>query len=313
MAKHVYLPSLPQNTIQLRLGTRGSRLALWQANKVTDELTALGYDVEIQIIKTQGDKIQDLSFDKLEGKGFFTKEIEDALLSGEIDFAVHSMKDLPTQQPAGLMLAALSERADPRDSLLLLKDKVISEQPLKLKEKLVIGTSSARRKANVKALLPTVELKDIRGNVPTRIQKLRDGIFDGILLAKAGLDRLELDVTDLVVYHFEPSEFVPAPAQGVLAYQCRVGDKEVIKALRKIHSFESSDCTNVERRVLQMMDGGCHLPLGVYCKKDQLGYYHAAACFSRDLNTTLQKVTLSQSTNHKMAEKMYASLMNEVS
>lgn len=294
----------------MKLGTRGSRLALWQANKVTAELTHLGYEVEIQIIKTQGDKVQDLSFDKLEGKGFFTKEIEDALLAGEIDFAVHSMKDLPTQQPDGLMLSALSERADPRDTLLLLKDKVQSERPLQLKERLVIGTSSARRKANMLSLFPDIELKDIRGNVPTRIMKLRDGLFDGILLAKAGLDRLELDVSDLVVFHFEPTEFVPAPAQGVLAYQCRVDDKEIIKALRKIHSFESSDCTNVERRVLQMMDGGCHLPLGVYCKKDKLGYYHASACFSKDLETPLHSVTLSQSTNHKMAEKIFESLKN---
>lgn len=310
--KHVYLPSFTQNSVQLRLGTRGSRLALWQANQVSNELSALGYEVDIQIIKTQGDKIQDLSFDKLEGKGFFTKEIEDALLSGEVDFAVHSMKDLPTQQPEGLMLAALSERADPRDTLLLLKDSVTSESPLQIKENLLIGTSSARRKANIKALLPGIDLKDIRGNVPTRIQKLRDGLFGGILLAKAGLDRLELDVSDLVVVHFEPTEFVPAPAQGVLAYQCRVGDKEVIKALRKIHSFDSSDCTNVERRVLQMMDGGCHLPLGVYCRKDQLGYYHAAASFSNDVETALQSVKLSQSTNHKMAEKIYESLVKTI-
>lgn len=302
---------ISQNPIHLKLGTRGSRLALWQANKVTAELTALGYELDIQVIKTQGDKIQDLSFDKLEGKGFFTKEIEDALLSGEIDFAVHSMKDLPTQQPSGLMLAALSERADPRDTLLLLKDKIHSQTPLKLKDRLTIGTSSARRKANMLSLFPDVQLKDIRGNVPTRIQKLRDGQFDGILLAKAGLDRLELDVSDLVVFHFEPTEFVPAPAQGVLAYQCRLGDNEVIKALRKIHSFESSDCTNVERRVLQMMDGGCHLPLGVYCKKDKLGYYHASACFSKDLETPLHSVKLSQSTNHKMAEKIFESLHKE--
>jgi len=201
------------------------------------------------------------------------------------------MKDLPTQQPSGLMLAALSERADPRDTLLVAKDKIQSESPLQLKEKLVIGTSSARRKANMMNLFPDVQLK--------------------VLLAKAGLDRLELDVEDLFVFHFEPTEFVPAPAQGVLAYQCRVDDHDVIKALRKIHSFESSDCTNVERRVLQMMDGGCHLPLGVYCRKDQLGYYHASACFSDDLETPLHSVTLSQSTNHQMAEKMYNSLVNK--
>ena len=289
----------------LRLGTRGSRLALWQANQVKSELTHLGYDIDIQIIKTKGDQIQHLSFDKIEGKGFFTKEIEDALLSKDVDFAVHSMKDLPTEQPAGLMLASLSERADPRDTLLLLANKLDSESPIKLKPNLKIGTSSARRKANVKALFPDVTIEDIRGNVPTRIQKLRDGHFDGILLAKAGLDRLELDVSDLFVFHFEPTEFVPAPAQGVLAYQCRREDKEVIKALRQIHSFDSSDCTNVERKVLQMMDGGCHLPLGVYCKKDKMGYYHASACFSKNLEFPLKRLKLSQSTSHKLAENIF--------
>jgi len=141
------------------LGTRGSRLALWQANKVKAELTALGYEIEIQIIKTKGDQIQHLSFDKIEGKGFFTKEIEDALLSKAVDFAVHSMKDLPTEQPEGLMLASLSERADPRDTLLLLKDKIESTAPMKLKGNLKIGTSSARRKANIKALFPDVLLE----------------------------------------------------------------------------------------------------------------------------------------------------------
>lgn len=300
-----------QSLKTLRLGTRGSRLALWQANQVKSELESLGYTIEIQIIKTKGDQIQHLSFDKIEGKGFFTKEIEDALLKEEVDFAVHSMKDLPTEQPDGLILAALSERADARDTLLLNPQSAESTEPFRLKPDLTIGTSSARRKANLISLFPDIKIKDIRGNVPTRIQKLKDGGFDGIVLAKAGLDRLELDVSDLVVFHFEPSEFVPAPAQGVLAYQCRKGDSDVVKALRRIHSFDSSDCTNVERKVLQMMDGGCHLPLGVYCKKDQLGYYHASACFSSDLEKPLKRLKLSQSTSHKLADKIYAQLRSE--
>jgi len=130
-------------------------------------------------------------------------------------------------------------------------------------------------------------------------------------LAKAGLDRLELDVSDLYVFHFDPSEFVPAPAQGVLAYQCRKNDTEMIKALRQIHSFDSSDCTNVERKVLKMMDGGCHLPLGVYCKKDNLGYYHVNACFAKNLEMRLKRFFLSQSTSHKLAEKIFDHLMSE--
>lgn len=292
----------------IRLGTRGSKLALWQANTVTAELKNLGYDVEIQIIKTKGDQIQDLSFDKIEGKGFFTSEIEQALIAKSIDFAVHSMKDLPTQQSEGLMLAALSERASPRDTLLLKKEAVLGELPLSIKESAIIGTSSTRRKANLLHLFPTAEIKDIRGNVPTRLEKLRTGDFDGIILAQAGLDRLQLDVSDLYSFAFDPSEFVPAPAQGVLAYQCRKGDADMINILRKIHHMDTSDCTNVERKVLKKMDGGCHLPLGVYCRKDAMGFYHTVACFSHDLQTPLKKVKLSQSTNHQLAEKIYDQL-----
>ncbi len=292
----------------IRLGTRGSKLALWQANTVTSELKDLGFEVEQTIIKTKGDQIQHLSFDKIEGKGFFTSEIEHALSKNDIDFAVHSMKDLPTTQTDGLMLAALSDRANPRDTLLLKKDVLIDNSPLQLKDKAVIGTSSTRRKANLLHLFPTIEIKDIRGNVPTRIEKLREGQFDGIILAQAGLDRLQLDVSDLYSFSFDPSDFVPAPAQGVLAYQCRRDDKEMIDILRKIHHFDTSDCTNVERKVLQMMDGGCHLPLGVYCRKDSMGYYHTIACFSEDLQTPLRKVKLSQSTSHKLADKIYDQL-----
>ncbi len=292
----------------IRLGTRGSKLALWQANTVTAELKDLGYDVEIVIIKTKGDQIQDLSFDKIEGKGFFTSEIEQALLAESIDFAVHSMKDLPTQQSEGLMLASLSARANPRDTLLLKKDSIIGESPLQIKEAAIIGTSSTRRKANLLHLFPTAVIKDIRGNVPTRLEKLRTGDFDGIILAQAGLDRLQLDVSDLYSFAFDPSEFVPAPAQGVLAYQCRNDDTHMINILRKIHHMDTSDCTNVERKVLRKMDGGCHLPLGVYCRKDANGYYHTVACFSQDLQSPLKKVKLSQSTNHRLAEKIYDQL-----
>jgi len=296
------------NNTPLRLGTRGSRLALWQANKVQHELNSLGYNVDIQIIKTKGDQIQHLSFDKIEGKGFFTSEIEHALTNNEIDFAVHSMKDLPTTQSDGLMLAALSQRANPRDTLLLKKEAIDIESPLSLNEGVVIGTSSTRRKASILHLYPSVTIKDIRGNVPTRIEKLRKGEFGGIILAQAGLDRLELDVSDLVTFSFDPSEFVPAPAQGVLAYQCRRDDNDMIQVLRKIHHMDTSDCTNIERRVLQMMDGGCHLPLGVFCRKDAMGYYHTVACFSKDLQTPLRKVKLSQSTSHQLAEKIFQQL-----
>jgi len=167
------------------IGSRGSDLALWQAHFVQAELKKLGCEVELNIIKTQGDKIQHLSFDKLEGKGFFTKEIEDALLSGSIDLAVHSHKDLETTPPAELQIACVSERANPADILLINKNAVDSSQKWLLKENAIVGTSSARRKSQVLKYRGDVQINDLRGNVPTRIQKLRDGNYDAILLAKS--------------------------------------------------------------------------------------------------------------------------------
>lgn len=296
----------------LILGTRGSKLALWQANFVKDSLSKFDIQVDVEIIKTKGDKIQHLSFDKIEGKGFFTKELEDALLANHIDFAVHSMKDLPTSQPDGLMLAGISERADARDSLLILPSALDSEQPLKLKKNIKIGTSSIRRKRMLQDLFQNIEIVDLRGNVPTRIQKLRDGNYGAIVLAKAGLDRLEINTSDLTVFDFHPIEFVPAPAQGVLAYQCRKGDKTTMEALRHIHSAPTLDCTNIERKVLRMMNGGCHIPLGVHCKKDKMGYYHVNAAFAPDDESKLRRVRISQSTSFELAEKVYRELIAPV-
>ena len=188
----------------IRIGSRGSDLALWQANHVKKQLEALGSSVEIKIIVTQGDAIQNLSFDKLEGKGFFTKEIETALLNNEIDLAVHSHKDLETDQPKGLVVAAVSEREDPADLLLIRKEKVDTLQLWSLAEQSIIGTSSARRKSQVRGFRPDAEIKDLRGNVPTRIQKLRDGQYDAILLAKAGVDRLKIELSEFHVERLDP-------------------------------------------------------------------------------------------------------------
>ena len=167
------------------IGSRGSDLALWQAHHVKSQLEKLGCTVELKIIVTQGDAIQHLSFDKLEGKGFFTKEIEVALLNKSIDLAVHSHKDLETNPPAGLMIACVSEREDPADLLLIAKSAVDKKNDWTLKTNAIVGTSSARRKSQVVRFREDVEIKDLRGNVPTRIQKLRDGNYDAILLAKA--------------------------------------------------------------------------------------------------------------------------------
>jgi hydroxymethylbilane synthase len=253
---------MPEKRI-IRIGTRGSDLALWQANFVKSSLEHLGQQVEIIIIHTQGDKIQDLSFDKLEGKGFFTKEIEQALLQNEIDLAVHSHKDLETTSPEGLIIAAVSDREDPSELLLVRNECIDKSQKWQLKNSATIGTSSARRKSQILTHRPDLKIKDLRGNVPTRIQKLRDGHYDAILLAKAGVNRLQLDLSDLFCVTLDPTEFVPAPAQGVLGLQIRSNDSTLQEILGELNHAETKDKIDIERGVLKKMEGGCQLPLGV--------------------------------------------------
>ncbi len=250
------------------IGSRGSDLALWQAYFTKDNLERLGVDCEIKIIKTKGDKIQNLSFDKIEGKGFFTKEIETALLLGEIDLAVHSHKDLETDQPEGLVISAVSYRENPTDLLLIRKESVDNTQKFNLKQDAIVGTSSARRKNQVKFFREDIELKDLRGNVPTRINKLREGQYDAILLATAGINRLKLDVSDLETVEMDPKEYIPAPAQGVLAYQTRKNDAQTNEIVKQLNNPEVADCISVERTILNKLDGGCQLPLGAYCVKE---------------------------------------------
>ena len=176
------------------IGSRGSDLALWQANYVKAHLKTIGLSSTIKIIKTKGDQIQHLSFDKIEGKGFFTKEIENELLSKEIDLAVHSLKDLETNQPQGLCIAAVPPREDPADCLLIHSKGFDLKQDLYLRVSAVVGTSSARRKNQLLFFREDLQLKDLRGNVPTRVDKLRKGEYDAIVLAKAGLNRLDIDL-----------------------------------------------------------------------------------------------------------------------
>lgn len=253
---------------RVTIGSRGSDLALWQANHVKRQLEEIGCDVEIKIIKTRGDQIQHLSFDKMEGKGFFTKEIEDALLKKDIDLAVHSHKDLETESPEGLTIACVSERENPADLLLVRIESVSKEHKFEVKENAVVGTSSARRKTQLLHHRPDVTINDLRGNVPTRIDKLRSGNYDAIILAKAGVDRLQLDLSDLHVYTFNPKEFVPAPAQGVLGLQIREEDHSLAEVLNKINHEDVQKRIKIERKVLNLMDGGCQLPLGVYCTEE---------------------------------------------
>ena len=249
------------------IGTRGSDLALWQANYTKNLLEEKGNEVEIKIISTAGDRSQqyETSFDKLEGKGFFTKELEEALLNNTIDLAVHSHKDLPTISPDGLMIAGVSRREDPSD-ILIINDKAADDKlKFGLKKNAIVGTSSARRKSQLLAFRPDVQVKDLRGNVPTRINKLREGGYDAILIATAGVERLEIELDEFTVEKLNPEVFVPAPAQGVLAWQTRETDTELLDIIDTISDLDVLIKINIERQLLNMFDGGCHLPFGAYC------------------------------------------------
>lgn len=295
---------------RITIGTRGSKLALWQANFVKDSLLSEGYEVEIEIIKTKGDAIQHLSFDKIEGKGFFTKELEDALLNNTIDLAVHSMKDLPTAMDDRLMIAGVSDRANPADWLIIRKEKLEKGKILKLREGAQVGTSSNRRKALLKYLRPDLQTKDLRGNVPTRLKKLTEGHSDAIVLAAAGLQRLKIDLSEFEVVKLHPREFVPAPAQGVLAYQINRDNTRVRQAVQKIHHPEVARSTNVERTILKLLEGGCHLPLGAYCERDLMGYYHVWSAYAESLEEPLKNTFLSYNTTDGLAEAIVANLLN---
>jgi len=292
----------------IKIGTRGSKLALWQANFLKYSLKQENLDSELIIISTKGDKIQTLSFDKIEGKGFFTKELEEALLKKEIDLAVHSMKDMTTEQIPGLCITAVSDREDPSDSLIIKKGSYDKNKTYGLKKGAIIGTSSARRKCQIHNYLLDVVLEDIRGNVPTRIKKLNSEGFDAIVLATAGLNRLQIDLSDYVHTKLITRDFVPAPAQGVLAYQTREADLDLRRQLLPLHNQETADLTNIERRLLAAFNGGCHLPMGAICKKDTMGNYHASAMFAQNWKDKPTYAHISQSTTSNLVERLFEQL-----
>lgn len=286
-----------------RIGTRGSKLALWQAHWIQSMLHEEGEQAEIIVIKTQGDQIQNLGFDKLEGKGFFTKEIEQKLAEEDIDIAVHSLKDLPTEQHEHLKIAALTERANPADCLLTRVESVDKGQILNIKKSGVVGTSSLRRQAFLEDLREDLQVAQLRGNVPTRLKKLREGKYDAIVLAQAGLDRIGADISDLNTWTLSPREFIPAAGQGVVAVQIRRNDPDCEQAVQQLHRREVAICTNVERKVLSLMEGGCHIPLGVYCEQDALNNFHVWAAWQPP-NESLRRVKVSFGTTHNLAEEV---------
>jgi hydroxymethylbilane synthase len=267
----------------LIIGSRGSDLALYQANFIRELLEREhGCSVEIRIIKTAGDKIDNVAFDKMEGKGFFTKELEDALLAAEIDLAVHSLKDLMTTQPDGLKLGAVGYRADRRELLLIRPSARTDHGVIPVKAGSTIGTSAARRKAQIAFFNPELQITDLRGNVPTRVRKLRDGQFDAILIAAAGIRRLELDLGDLHVIELDPEQFLPAPAQGILGVQIRRHDERVETIVSHLGSRDDAVAARLERGLLQKFDAGCSLPLGVLSERRGHQYRLKAVLGVRD-------------------------------
>jgi hydroxymethylbilane synthase len=279
----------------LRIGTRGSQLALWQANHVAGQLRALGHEVEIEVIRTVGDRMQDPAFaataahadgtplDGLapNGTGIFIKEIEDALATGRIDLAVHSLKDLPTQLDQRFTLAAIPPRADARDAFVCEDHWGLHMLPMGS----TIATTSPRRQAMLLALRPDLQFVEMRGNVDTRLRKWSEGQADALVLASAGLDRLGR--TENVHQRFSVDELTPAPGQGALALEMRCSlhpldtddptrDPELHTIVRTLNDPSTEYATQSERAVLQALGGGCQLPLGAYCHQvDDLWHLHA--------------------------------------
>ena len=248
--------------MKIKIGTRGSDLALWQAEYVAN---LIGKDkTEIIIIKTKGDQIQNVSFEKMEGKGFFTKEIENALLEKQVDLAVHSLKDLPTEIIHGLKVAAIPVRENPSDLLLVRPEAADAERKLKVKQGAVIGTSSLRRLAQLKLADDSVQVEPLRGNVNTRLRKIREKQYDAIVLAYAGIMRLGLDISDLNIFEMPLDLFLPAPAQGALGLQTRSDDDATIDVVSKLNHNETEFAVTAEREFLHHFGGGCHVPLGAH-------------------------------------------------
>ncbi len=252
---------------RLRIGSRGSQLALWQANHIAAILHARGHEVEIEIIHTTGDKITDVPLAKVGTKGMFTKEIEEALAAGSIDLAVHSLKDLPTELPAGFEIAAIPTREDARDAFCSRHYAKIEDLPPGAR----VGTSSLRRQAQLKAIRSDLETHALRGNVDTRLRKLEQGEYDAIILAAAGLKRL--GKTELIRQMMPVELMCPAAGQGALAIEIRAGDSAVRKHLEFLDDPNARAATTCERALLNRMGGGCQVPIGAYAEVCGRGFH----------------------------------------
>jgi hydroxymethylbilane synthase len=261
----------------LRIGTRGSALALWQANFVREHLEArFGVHAEIIVIKTSGDKFQDAAVGQIGMKGVFIKEIEDALLAGRVDLAVHSMKDVPTELPAGLLISAITKRTEARDCIVAGDGEKLDG----LRQGASVGTSSLRRQSQLRHRRRDLDVRDLRGNVDTRLRKLDAGDFDAIVLAKVGLDRLGFGERATEV--LEPEVMLPAVGQGALGIETRADDAETISVARDFDDEETRHCVESERALLAELQGGCQVPLGAWARLGPGGLRIDAVVLSAD-------------------------------
>ena len=243
---------------KLKIGTRGSKLALWQAEFVAEKLREKNFDVELVKIQTTGDKILDAPLAKIGGKGLFTKELEVQMSAGKIDLAVHSLKDVPTELPAGFKIAAITKRAQPFDAFVSDKFSTLADLP----KNSVVGTSSLRRAAQILKIRPDLQIKNLRGNVDTRLKKLSAGEFDAIILAQAGLERL--GYSDRIKQIL--TEIIPAAGQGALAIEIRADDLQTFNAVKFLNDEETCTAIKVERDFLQTVEGSCQIPVGIFAE-----------------------------------------------
>jgi hydroxymethylbilane synthase len=245
------------------IATRGSKLALWQAEWIKSELEKIDFtlEVELNIIKTTGDKILDVPLAQVGGKGLFVKEIEEAMLRGEADLAVHSMKDVPTDLPQGLHLSTITKREDPRDAFIAGKDM---KSFLDLPQGATVGTSSLRRICQLLNKRPDLRISQLRGNVDTRLRKLEEGQFDAIILATAGVKRLGHE--DKITERMATDISLPAIGQGAVGIECRVDDEFINNLLAKLDHYETSVCVRAERAFLKKLEGGCQVPIAAYAQ-----------------------------------------------
>jgi len=243
------------------IGTRGSKLALRQSLMVKEALENLweGLEVSLSIIKTTGDKITDVPLAKVGGKGLFVKEIEDALLAGDVDLAVHSMKDVPAELPSGLIIGAIPKREDPRDVVVSVSYRSLMDLPQGAK----VGTSSLRRTVQIRMFRPDLNVETLRGNLDTRLRKVKEGLFDAVILAAAGIHRMGWH--EVITEYLDPREFLPAVGQGALGIEIREDDSEIAELVSRIHDEITAFSVTAERSFLRELEGGCQVPIGCHC------------------------------------------------